>query len=345
MRDLRLPPLANSFVVQAARLFYQCFSSSGNDVSSPSLASPPRPVVDNDIPYERYSDAVEQLRPLFPPNCISFGADEVEVVGDIPLGAGGYANIWVATLCGRSVIRKSYRRYENDDVESIFQRYCREVTVCSQLSHPNIVPFVGFVITSNHSFSLIFDTAGHLGLREYLEMHPQADKMDLVRGIACGLKHVHDLDVIHGRLCSQNVLVGPDGIPRIAGFGSSLMMSRPDLGSDEDVVGFHRGSAPELMRPPKPGKPVTRITKESDMYAFGMLTWEIFSGKDPFRGDLDATVVVRVLKGDRPPHPKNCNGLSRQVWNMVKVCWSDSPSRRMTVGEVLNLLDAACRPS
>jgi serine/threonine protein kinase len=63
----------------------------------------------------------------------------------------------------------------------LLQRYCREVTVCSQLSHPNIVPFVGFVITSNHSFSLIFDTAGHLGLREYLEMHPQADKMDLVR--------------------------------------------------------------------------------------------------------------------------------------------------------------------
>jgi serine/threonine protein kinase len=120
---------------------------------------------------------------------------------------------------------------------------------------------------------------------------------------------VHDLDVIHGRLCSvrlspishfqnprrltppqQNVLVGPDGIPRIAGFGSSLMMSRPDLGSDEDVVGFHRGSAPELMRPPKPGKPVTRITKESDMYAFGMLTWEV-------RLSMVSQITIKHLTG------------------------------------------------
>ena len=199
----------------------------------------------------------------------------------------------------------------------MFQRYCREVLACSQLSHPNVVPFVGIISTPSHPFSLIFDTAGHLGLIEYLEKNPQADKMSLVRrtnvyrsafgcnlidlpfqpqvrGIARGLRHVHDLDIIHGRLCSvrppltsrfqnlrrltpsqQNILVSPDGTPRITGFGSSLVISRPELLSDKDVVGFHRGSAPELMRSPRPGKPATQITKESDMYAFGMLAWEV----------------------------------------------------------------------
>src|SRR6266478_9710076 len=99
------------------------------------------------------------------------------------------------------------------------------------------------------------------------------------------------------------------------------MMSRPDLWPERDSIGFHRSSAPELARPCGPGKPATRITKASDMYAFGMLTWEvgftfprnlrrslivpsqIFSGKSPFSGDLNATVICRVLKGDRPSRP------------------------------------------
>ena len=115
-----------------------------------------------------------------------------------------------------------------------------------------------------------------------------------IRGIARGLKHVHDQGIVHGRLCSvrlslisrfrnprgltypqQNILVGPNGTPCITGFGSSFILSRPDLWSDADDVGFHRGIAPELMRPLERGKPATRITKASDMYAFGMLTWEV----------------------------------------------------------------------
>jgi hypothetical protein len=73
----------------------------------------------------------------------------------------------------------------------------------------------------------------------------------------------------------HNILVSPDGIPCITGFGSSFIISRPDLWSERDDVAFHRGSAPELLLSPKPGEPAVQVTKESDMYAFGMLTWEV----------------------------------------------------------------------
>lgn len=74
----------------------------------------------------------------------------------------------------------------------------------------------------------------------------------------------------------QNILVDSDGTPLITGFGSSFMISRPDLWSEKDAVGFFRGSAPELIRPHKPGgNPTVQITKASDMYAFGMLTWQV----------------------------------------------------------------------
>ena len=71
-------------------------------------------------------------------------------------------------------------------------------------------------------------------------------------------------------------MVDLDGTPLITGFGSSLVISRPDLWSGRDAVGFFRGSAPELIRPHKAeGSPTVQITKASDMYAFGMLTWQV----------------------------------------------------------------------
>jgi serine/threonine protein kinase len=60
------------------------------------------------------------------------------------------------------------------------QRYHREVSVCSKLSHPNIAPFIGINPTRNHPFSLIFDTTDYLGLREYLDKNPKVDKLKLV---------------------------------------------------------------------------------------------------------------------------------------------------------------------
>ena len=193
------------------------------------------------------------------------------------------------------------------------QRHLREILACSQLSHPNIVALVGVTSTLNHPLSLILDTADDLGLQEYLDDNPGADRLKLVRclsshiplrvvdlsfrcqvrGIAHGLRHIHDSGAVHGRLGSvrsslpphfrnlqkltflqQNILVSPDGTPRIAGFGSCFTISRPELWS-ADIMGFHRGSAPELLQPPEPGKPGIRTSKASDMYAFGMLTWEV----------------------------------------------------------------------
>ena len=191
-------------------------------------------------------------------------------------------------------------------------------------SHPNIARFVAINPTPSHPFSLVLDAAGHLCLKDYLHRNPKANKLKLVRrstvdcdppdyhsrprqvlGIARGLQHMHDQGIVHGHLTSvrsslipnlrnlrsltssqQNILVDPDGTPRIADFGSSFVLSCPDSWSENDAVGFHRGSAPELVRPRKPGAPAARITKATDIYAFGMLAWEV------------GTVLYRNLRSD-----------------------------------------------
>ena len=132
MRGPRFLLLAKSFFIDAASLFSWRFSQSENNPSLPSLSPPPVSVTDNGLPHKHYSEVVQQLRPPPPPNCASFEANEVKAVSDIPIEAGGYADVWEATLYDRNVIQKSYRCYETGDVESIF-RVRNNVSSCDVL--------------------------------------------------------------------------------------------------------------------------------------------------------------------------------------------------------------------
>lgn len=83
--------------------------------------SPPAPVIDNDLPYERYSETVQRLRSLFPPACPSFEPGEVTLDVETPIAAGGFADIWQGTCGGHRVVQKTYRCYETGDAESTFR--------------------------------------------------------------------------------------------------------------------------------------------------------------------------------------------------------------------------------
>ena len=117
MRGLRLA----ARILNAVRLFSFGSSQSENTAYLWPTNFPPIPAIDNDLPHERCSEAVRQLRPLFPSACVSFEPGEVEVVGDNPIAAGGFADIWEGTLDSHSIIQKSYRCYETCDVERIFR--------------------------------------------------------------------------------------------------------------------------------------------------------------------------------------------------------------------------------
>jgi hypothetical protein len=204
---MRTPPilaLAKTFgahVANTIRLFFSGSSQPEDEAYLSPLNFPPLPTIDLGLQYERYSEAVRQLCPSFPLTCTFLEPDEVKVVGDTPVGAGGFADIWKGTLDGRTVLQKSYRRYKYCDIESIFQarngssartatahipfqRYLGEVWACAHLSHPNIVQFVGINPTPNHPFSLVINNADHLGLKEYLQKNPTANRLKLVRYLA-----------------------------------------------------------------------------------------------------------------------------------------------------------------
>jgi len=179
----------------------------------------------------------------------------------------------------------------------------------------------------------------NLDLGQYLVDRPGVSRLELLAGISRALNYMHSLDIVHGSVKMRNVLVDSNGVARLGGLGSAFSLSLPASWSDADAERLFCGIAPELINPQAFGLVHARTTKATDMFAFGMLAWEVFSAKPPFAGRIEAAVIFSVFNNDRPSRPVHSEVTDR-VWAMIQSCWDRDPFQRMTAADAVNILEA-----
>ena len=96
--------------------------------------------------------------------------------------------------------------------------------------------------------------------------------------------------------------------------------------------------SPELIAPQEFGFKKSRLTKSSDCYALGMVIYETISGKLPFHKDTDCAILLKVVKGERPPRG---TGFTDALWAMLERCWAPQPHDRPNIENVLGSLEVA----
>lgn len=98
--------------------------------------------------------------------------------------------------------------------------------------------------------------------------------------------------------------------------------------------------APELLFPRKFGLPDGRVSKQADIYAFGMVVYEVLTGHTPFAGEgrWFAEIIMRVVAGKRPSKPENAEGIGfgKGTWELVQRCWGEDRDTRPTVEVISN---------
>ncbi|KZO99058.1 kinase-like protein, partial [Calocera viscosa TUFC12733] len=183
----------------------------------------------------------------------------------------------------------------------------------------------------------------------YLRNNPNADRLDLLRDIAQGLSYLHSLrpPLVHGDLRARNVLVRDSGQACLADFGlSRLLLDVQASESSESSAcrGNPRWLAPERLDPNKYGTThIGSLTPAADVYSFGMVLYEIYTGRLPFHESLYHFDVARkVLEGQRPLHSGN-RSTERgpdPIWDIAQDCWKDSWRERPLAEELVPRLTA-----
>ncbi|KNZ73290.1 Serine/threonine-protein kinase HT1 [Termitomyces sp. J132] len=268
----------------------------------------------------------------------------VRLYSHVPLLRGGFGDIYKAQHGGRAVCVKAVKVYQTADRLALEKAYSREAVVWGQLSHPNILPFYGIYRLDDHNQTLCLVSPWmHNGnIREFLSTPAQSqrDRTSLISDVVLGMKYLHENGVVHGDLKSLNILVTERERACLADFGFSYVTESSGLGglalssrqADGGTMGFE---APELV------ESESKRTSASDVFAFGMVCFEIFTGELPL-GDRRRAAAYKIHSGERPKRPAEevhiQRGLSDRMWALMERCWSHSPEYRPTVDEILREL-------
>jgi len=156
---------------------------------------------------------------------------------------------------------------------------------------------------------------------------------------------------VHGDVKSANVLIDDKLHACLSDFGLAAVTHDARTASmittSTTMHGSIRWMAPELLHPTQTGREHGRATAETDVYAFAMLMLETFTGNMPFEHQhRDATVVIDVTLGIRPPRPgveATSRGLSDAVWSLVEESWLADWRKRPRVPAILAALEEASR--
>lgn len=151
---------------------------------------------------------------------------------------------------------------------------------------------------------------------------------------------------IHARLtdpAQTNVLISKTGKAQICDYGLNTIILDPTVGI-EAAPGFPGASqwyAPEVITSLKvPRSKTPTASKPADIFAFAMLTVEVFTGMVPWGNMKNKSVEVQILDGKRPEPPAAEQlGLTEEVWRFTKQCWSENPNERPTIDEVVRAWD------
>ncbi|MCB1056293.1 MAG: serine/threonine protein kinase, partial [Acidobacteria bacterium] len=249
------------------------------------------------------------------------------------LGSGGMGEVYLAedTRLGRHVAIKRLR----SDAESSpdrRERLWREAKAAAGINHPSVVQIHDVLTVPAEDGGsvdyIVMEYVEGPTLRQQLEAHHLSAEqiLSIAEQVASGLASAHSKGVVHRDLKSENILLTADGRPKIADFGIAKRVL-PDgqheesLTAHRHVLGTCRAMAPEQARGGE-------VDHRTDLFAFGVLLYEAFTGTSPFEAENAYTTLSRVLVHQPPPAAEIAPAVPAELSNLIGHLLQKEPELR-----------------
>uniref|UniRef100_U9TJ62 Protein kinase domain-containing protein n=1 Tax=Rhizophagus irregularis (strain DAOM 181602 / DAOM 197198 / MUCL 43194) TaxID=747089 RepID=U9TJ62_RHIID len=217
----------------------------------------------------------------------------------------------------------------------LVQEFSKEVKFHSELNYlPNYIKCYGVSQDPNtKNYIMVMDYASRGSLRNFLNESFKdmswKDKILYMTWIIDGLKDIHDKDIIHRDFHSGNILIKDTHNFCIGDLGLCEIDDGKSVNEDKKIFGVLPYIAPEVLKGQK-------YTKAADIYAFGIIAYEIFTGLPPYC-DIphDQYLALKICEGLRP-QSKNYH-VPQLLSDLIKQCWNTDPLKRPSAEKLKNM--------
>ncbi|KLO05817.1 kinase-like protein [Schizopora paradoxa] len=258
---------------------------------------------------------------------------------------GSYCSTCESIWDGKLAVKR-FRVLMRD--RSLSTAFSKELLLFSKLSHPNVLPFVGY-LSCNGFPAIVTPWVEEGELYSQIRGGKLSDSYETIlfisRGIADGLAYLHSRQVLHCKLkpmdCTKrNVYLSSTGVPLLSDFG---LLDFFDHGTsaifnDASGLGNLRWTAPELFR-------VETCSEASDIWAFGMVLYELLTHELPYHETrLEIEVMRKIISGVYPTwpleqkRPEFSSSVEQSLRNVCEECWSASPVDRPNMRNISDKL-------
>jgi len=241
------------------------------------------------------------------------------------VGYGGFGEIYYAISdAGKEVALKLVRR--NLDVE------LRGIRHCLNLKHPNLVALYDIRRDGQGDTWVVMEYVSGCSLADAIAAHPDGmaaqDALAWLHGIAAGVGHLHDHGIVHRDLKPANIF-SEEGLVKVGDYGLSKFISCSRRSGQTESIGTVHYMAPEVAN--------GRYGKEIDIYAMGVILYEMLTGCVPFDGESVGEVLMKHLTGQ-----PDLSMLAEPLRSVVARALEKDPAKRFaSVAEMMADLPAA----
>ncbi|XP_057529682.1 serine/threonine-protein kinase STY8-like [Amaranthus tricolor] len=244
------------------------------------------------------------------------------------VASGSHGDLYKGTYCDHEVAIKVLKsaHANSDVVKDFFQ----EIKIMRKLQHKNVVQFMG-ACTKPPKLFLVTEFMPKGNLYDFMHKRKGVFKIQsLLRAaidVSMGMEYLHQNNIVHRDLKTANLLMGEDGVVKVADFGVAKVQTQSGIMTAE--TGTYRWMAPEVIGHKS-------YDHKADVFSFGIVLWELLTGELPYSSmtPLQAAIGV-VQKGLRPPIPKRTHS---KLADLLVSCWHQDPTQRPNFSEVIQIL-------
>ena len=245
----------------------------------------------------------------------------IELIGEGGMGAV-YRSVREDDEFHQQVAIKLVKR--GMDTDFVLRRFRTERQILARLNHPNIARLLDGGVTGDGLPYFVMEYLPGTPINEYCEQHflPVEDRLRLFLPVCDAVLYAHQNLVVHRDLKATNILVTPDGVPKLLDFGIAKLLDRGDA-----TVTLVRMMTPDYSSPEQIRGET--ITTASDVYSLGVLLFEISTGQRPFHlAGLPSEQVARVIEEQDPPRPSSLRRLPSELDNIILKAMHKEPRMR-----------------